>query len=106
MLSYLGVLHSRQGRSDEARHCLATGEALLHEASDRISLGILLCGRAEAEHLAGEPNSARRAIAKAESLAIDLGAGPASELGQSLARVRALLEPAQSAASDRRATSQ
>ena len=95
VLNYLGLLHSRQARFDEARRCLATGEALLHEVSDRMSLGILLCSRAEAEHLASEASTAQGALAQAESVAVEVGAFPASELGLSLARVRAFLNPAQ-----------
>jgi predicted ATPase/class 3 adenylate cyclase/Tfp pilus assembly protein PilF len=90
-LSYLGLLHARQAKFDEARHCLDSSEALLRAASDRISLGILLCGRAETEHLAKVPNDAKAALAEANVIAAEVGAGPESELGLALARVRNLL---------------
>ncbi|TMG74819.1 MAG: tetratricopeptide repeat protein, partial [Betaproteobacteria bacterium] len=90
VLGYLGLLHARQARFDEARTCLDTGEALLRVISDRLSLGVLLCGRAEAEHLAGDLDAAKNALAEAESLATATGAGPDSELGLALARVRDL----------------
>ena len=54
-LSYLGLLHARMANFDEARDCLDAGEALLHAVSDQMSLGILLCSRAEAEHLGRAP---------------------------------------------------
>ena len=59
--------------------------------SDRMSLGILLCSRAETEHLAGVPNAARAALEVADVIATEVGAGPDSELGLALARVRNLL---------------
>jgi len=90
VLGYLGLLHARQARLDEARTCLDSGEALLRAMSDRLSLGVLLCCRAEGAQLAGDLDAARRALAEAESLASASGAGPDSELGLALARVRDL----------------
>ena len=84
------MLHARQDRLDEARNCLDTGESLLRAMADRQSLGILLCGRAEATHLAGDPAAAREVLAEAASLATAVRAGPESELGLALARVREL----------------
>ena len=90
-MSYLGLLHARQANFDEARRCLDSSEALLRAVSDRMSLGILLCGRAETEHLARVPNDAKAALAEADVIAAEVGAGPDSELGLALARVRNLL---------------
>ncbi len=90
-LNYLGLLHAREHHWDEARRCLDDGEALLRAMSDRLSLGVLLCSRAEAEQLAGAPEAAHAAIAEARVLAIELGSGPESELGLALVRVEALL---------------
>ena len=56
-----------------------------------MSLGILLCSRAETEHLAGSSNAAKAALAEANVIAAEVGAGPDSELGVALARVRNLL---------------
>jgi len=89
-LSYLGLLHAHRANFGEARHCLKSGEALLHAVSDRMSLGILLCSRAETEHLAGVPHAAATALAAAGVIAAEVGAGPDSELGLALARVRDL----------------
>ena len=94
-LSYLGRLHARLSRFEEARRCLDASEALLRAASDRVSLGILLCSRAEAEQLARSPAAARAALAAAEAIATEVGAGPDSELGLALVRLRGLLDPDQ-----------
>ena len=90
-LSYLGLLHARAGRPVEARTRLALAESLLREVSDTISLGVLLCNRAEAEQLAGAGEAAQAALAEARALATGSGAGTDSELGLALAKVDALL---------------
>jgi hypothetical protein len=56
-----------------------------------VSLSILLCSRAEADHLGGAHAAARTALAEARALATQARAGPESELGVCLARVNALL---------------
>ena len=89
--SYLGLLHAHRAKFDDARHCLDASEALLQAVSDRMSLGILLCCRAETEHLAGVPVAAEAALRAADSIATEVSAGPDSELGLALARVRNLL---------------
>ena len=95
-LTYLGLLHARQGRFDTARDCLNVGEPWLRAASDQISLGILLCARAELEHRAANPRCAEMALAEASSVAAQLTElQPDSEFGQALRRVRELVtEPA------------
>jgi predicted ATPase/class 3 adenylate cyclase/Tfp pilus assembly protein PilF len=98
-LIYLGLLHAHQGNFEEARHCLDASEALLTALSDRLSLGILSCSRAEMEHLVGSPDAARAALAEAGAIAAAVGAGPESELGLALARIRELLGPSAGRAS-------
>jgi predicted ATPase/class 3 adenylate cyclase len=96
-LSYLGLLHARQSNFDEARRCLDSSETLLRAVSDRASLGIMLCSRAETEHLACRPKAASAALARAEAIGAEVGAGRDSELGLALARVRGIVgqeEPA------------
>jgi len=90
-LSYLGLLHAHQANFAEARRCLDSSETLLRAVTDRTSLGILLCNRAEAEHLAGVSSSAKAALAEADVIAAEVGTGPDSELGLALTRVRNLL---------------
>ncbi len=92
-LGYLGSLYAREGRHDDAQRCLESGEALLRNASDPVGLGVLLSGRAEAHHLAGNSQAAAAAIAAASSLAADVGAGPSSEVGIAIARVQMLIAP-------------
>ena len=92
-LGYLGLLHARQGRHDDARHCLESGEALLRAATDAFGLGVLLTSRVEAHHLAGDAAAAMASLTAAASIAAEVGAGPASEIGLALARVRALINP-------------
>jgi predicted ATPase/class 3 adenylate cyclase/Tfp pilus assembly protein PilF len=89
-LSYFGLLHAHQAKFDDARNCLDASESLLQAVSDRMSLGILLCARAETEHLAGVPDSAGAALQAADLITTEVGAGPDSELGLALARVRDL----------------
>ncbi len=91
VLGYLGVEHARQRAIDEARECLDRGQVLLREAADALSLGILLCGRAECEWLAGDTRAAEAARREATELATQAGAGPDSELGLALARVSEML---------------
>ncbi len=91
ILGYLGVLHARAARPRDALQCLDAGEALLRAASDMVSLGVLLCGRAEARHRADDTAAARTALAEATAIAHHIGAGPDSELGQALEPVRKLL---------------
>ena len=94
-LGYLGVLHARQQRFGPARECLARGEALLRSVADGISLGIVLCARAEAEYRAGSRPAAEAALAEAERLAGELSdVTPDSELGQALRRTRELIAEA------------
>jgi predicted ATPase/class 3 adenylate cyclase len=93
-LGYLGLLHARQGRHDDGRRCLESGEALLRAASDRFGLGILLTSRSEAHLLAGDAVAAKASIEAAASIAAEVGAGPASEIGLALARVTSLIAPA------------
>ena len=89
---YLGLLHARQGRHDDARRCLDAGEALLRAASDAFGLGVLLTSRAEAHHAAGDDAAAATALAAASTIAAEVGASPASEIGLALARVQGLID--------------
>ncbi len=88
-LTYLGLLHARCGRHAQARGCLVEGGGLLEAVSDRVSLGVLLCARAEAEHLAGDVAAAGAAWAAAQQIEAELVVvQPDSEFGQALQRVR------------------
>lgn len=90
-LNYLGLLHARQGRLPQAWDCIEAAEELLTAVRDRLNLGLLLCSRAEVEHLCGNAEAGKTTLAKAANLAGEVGAEPESELGQALARVGGLL---------------
>jgi predicted ATPase/class 3 adenylate cyclase/tetratricopeptide (TPR) repeat protein len=90
-LAYLGALHGRQGRFAEGRSCLDDAERLLGEVSDRLSLALMLCGRAELECLAGDDRTAASRLDSAATVAAEVGAEPESELGLALARVAAMV---------------
>jgi predicted ATPase/class 3 adenylate cyclase len=92
LLGYLGLLHARQHRHGDARHCLDSGETLLRSVSDRLGLGVHLTSVAEARLLAGDAAAARASLAVVTTIAAEVGAGPTSEIGSALARVRALIE--------------
>lgn len=67
------------------------GLALLEALTDTVSMGLLWCQRAETEWLAAQSAAARQALDEAEALAARCAAGPHSELGIALARVRTQL---------------
>ena len=90
-LGYLGLVLARRQDFERGRNHLAQGEALLRQVADLPSLGVLLCGRAECEWHAGQRSAALDAGSQARQLAERINAGPASELGQALARVAGLL---------------
>jgi predicted ATPase/class 3 adenylate cyclase len=90
-LGHLGLLHARQGRHAQALVCLDEGEAQLRALSDQWLLGILLCGRAEALHWAGDAAASSAAIASAAALAVETNAAAESELGAALSRTLALV---------------
>jgi predicted ATPase len=90
-LGYLGALHARRRRFAEARDHLARAREKLAAMDDAASVGIVDCLRAEAEHYAGERDATSRALAAAAAAAATVAAGPDSELGLELARVRALI---------------
>jgi hypothetical protein len=65
---------------------------MLTEASDHLSLALLMCGRAEAEYLEGNDNAATECWQRAQALAAQVPVDGNSELGQALTRVRGKLE--------------
>ena len=86
ILGYLGLARARLGDFAPARLELADGEALLREVADQLSLGVLLCARAECEARASQPDASAAALAEARALAAQAAAGAESELGRALRR--------------------
>ena len=100
VLGYLGWIDARQGRFSAARERLDAGHTLLREVADALSLGVLLCQRAEFECLSGQRERASLSLAEAQQMAAQTGGAAAagSELGQALERVDAMLAQAAQAA--------
>lgn len=91
ILGNLGVALARQGRIGPARDHLQAGLQVLRAGTDKLSLGLILCGLAEAEWLDGQAAAAAQVMDEARTLAQAAQAGPASELGLALARLQSLL---------------
>jgi predicted ATPase/class 3 adenylate cyclase/Flp pilus assembly protein TadD len=87
----LGALYARLGRFDAARESLDRGAVLLADVSDLISQALLLCDRAEFEHLSGDPAAARASVAQARALGAQTNGAGNSELGHRLRAVERLL---------------
>ncbi len=88
-LGHRALAQARRGRVDEARAGLEAAAALLQGVGDPISLGLLATQRAEVEQRAGDGAAAAAALQQAESLAEAAAAGPDSELGKAIGRLRA-----------------
>jgi len=93
---YLGTLLGRARQVDDARKHLERGSALLRELSDAHDLGVLLCGRAETEYLAGDRGAASAALDEAATIAHAASVTRGSELGLALDRATELLRGTQS----------
>ena len=61
------------------------------ELGQRIELGKLLCSRGELERVGGRLDAARACLEEAAALATETGAGPDSELGRAVAKLREAL---------------
>lgn len=85
ILGYMGLARARLGEHGMAQQQLAAGHDILQDLQDQLSLGLLLCCRAESQWLAGDADAARETQASAAALAQQAGAGPESELGLALA---------------------
>ena len=94
LLGYLGTAQALQGQAEKAGAAFEAGEALLREQADTFALGVLLSQRGRAAAASAKETAARACLAEAEALAAEFGAGPDSELGRELARLREALETA------------
>lgn len=88
ILGYLGLAQAQLGEHTAAQQQLAAGQAILEALQDPLSLGLLLCCRAESQLLAGDAAAAHQAQLQAQALAAQAGAGPESELGLALAQLQ------------------
>ena len=90
-LTFLGGLDARTGDLKAADASLTEAERLLTAVSDRLSLGLLHCFRAEASYLMGDNEVGQKRLRMASAVASELGAEATSELGVALARVGRLV---------------
>jgi predicted ATPase/class 3 adenylate cyclase len=88
---YLALTLARQGRLNEGRTALELGEQALSSLSDRLSLALLRCDRAEVEWLGGRAEAAQHAHETAQGVADELACGADSELRRRIQTVAALL---------------
>ena len=88
VLGNLADLLVRQGRAGEAREAQVAGEALLREVGNPFELAKVLCIKGRVDVAFGDIASARAAVAEAQELAVAIGTGPDSKLGQEIAAVR------------------
>jgi predicted ATPase/class 3 adenylate cyclase/Tfp pilus assembly protein PilF len=91
VLGNLGDLLVTLGDLDEAMRVLCAGEQLLREVDDPLEVAKLLCLKGRAAAARGELVLARAALGEAESIRVQLGAAPASELGRRIETLRAAL---------------
>jgi len=91
-LGYLGQLQIQLGQLDQADASLSSGASLMEQLGDPLGTGLLKCHQAEWAIRSGDPAEARRILLEVQRIALELGSGPNSELGLSLARVGALAD--------------
>ena len=92
VLGSLGELLARQGQTELGLQALSAGERLLREVDDPLDLAKVLCIKGSAALAGGNADIARSALAEAESISAQLGAEPASGLGQQIEALRRALD--------------
>lgn len=92
-LGYIGAFHVKRGDTHSALRCLDRGEELLLATSDVLSLGVLLCARAELEYTRGAKDTARELLARAQALATKAEASATSELGLRIGEISGAIGP-------------
>ncbi|MEJ6007856.1 tetratricopeptide repeat protein [Paucibacter sp. AS339] len=90
-LTYLVALHGRQRAFELGRACAQEGQVLLQSVGDLSDLGLLFCFEAELAWLSGDARAAAVLLDRADTLAQQVKANPASELALALARTHALM---------------
>ena len=87
-LGSYGQLLWRLGRTGEARETMLEGEAILRSLGRAHDLAKLLCIRGQLDAALADHDSARIALAEAESVLTSMNAGPESDLGRRIAKLR------------------
>lgn len=88
VLGSLGSLCAQAGASGEARATLAAGERRLREVGDTYELGKILCARGEMEADSADLAATRASLEETGNFAADTGAGPESQLGRAVSKLR------------------
>ncbi len=88
VLMNLANLMHHQKRIEEAWDALTKGEAILRQLDAPVEMCKLLCIRAEFEQESGSTAAARSTLESAEAIALKVGSGSESELGQMVAKIR------------------
>ncbi len=83
-----------QGQTGSALQALEAGERLLREVDDPLDLAKLLCTKGRAALAGGNHYSARKALAEAQGIGVELGAESASDLGRQIEALRSSLNRA------------
>jgi tetratricopeptide (TPR) repeat protein len=86
----LALIYADEGDFDTAYTYLDSGEDQVQKTHAG-EFGKIRCRRGMVDLLAGDPDSARSRLAEATQIITDVGAGPDSELAQSVAELRARL---------------
>ncbi len=88
LTGHRAVAQARRGEHADAHAALARAAELLQAVGDPVSRGLLATQRAEVASLSGDAAAASAALHEAEALAATASAGPESELGKAIARLR------------------
>jgi hypothetical protein len=78
------VLLAAQGEVQAGLRALEEGERALRQLGDLLDLAKLLCAKGKLAAAHGAAEQALSALAEAQALGAQLGAGPQSELGQQI----------------------
>ena len=95
LLAGLGLLLAAQGEVQAGLQAglqaLGDGERVLRLRGDLLVLTKVLCNKGKLAAARGGAEQARAALAEAQNLATQMGAGPQSELGQPIAALECTL---------------
>jgi len=91
VLGALGTLLVGQGQIEAGLQALEAGERLLRQVDDPLELAKLLCVKSSTALAGGNADTARSALAEAESISARLGVEPTSDLRKRIETLRRTL---------------
>ncbi len=86
----LALLVAQQGKLDEARTLIETGEPQVDPYPNEHAK--FLCKKGRVCHIAGDADGARAALKQAQGLRAELKVSDDSEVGQAIVALRAILD--------------